>query len=56
MSELTKSEAKKAYWASISPEERSSRASITAKAKWAAMTEQEKSKHGVMMAAARNKK
>jgi len=50
----SKSQARKDYWASITPEERSKRASATAKAKWAQMTPQERSNHGKMMISARN--
>jgi hypothetical protein len=49
------SQAKKDYWALISPEERSQRASNIAKAKWANMTPQERSAHAQVMRAGHNK-
>lgn len=49
----TKSQARKDYWASITPEERSLRASKTAKAKWSQMTVQQRSEHGKKMINAR---
>lgn len=54
MEPRTKSQARKDYWATITPEERTNRASNLAKAKWAQMTPQERSNHGKMMIGARN--
>ena len=53
---MTKSEARKAYWASIPKEERSRRASRTAKAKHAKMTPAERTAHAKKMIGARNGK
>ena len=52
----TKSQARKDYWASITPEERSQRASNIAKAKWAQMTPRQRSEHGSLMVKARYNK
>jgi len=53
---MTKSEARKAYWANIPKEERTARASKTAKAKWQKMTQKQKTAHAKMMIGARNGK
>ena len=53
---MTKSEARRAYWASIPKEERSRRASETAKAKWDRTTQKERTEHAKKMIGARNGK
>jgi len=53
---MTKSEARKAYWANIPKEERKARASKTAKAKWDRTTQAERTAHAKMMIGARNGK
>lgn len=53
---LTKSEARKAYWANIPKEERRVRASKTAKAKWDKMSQEERTAHAKMMIGVRNGK
>lgn len=53
---MTKSEARKAYWATVPKEERSRRASKTAKAKWEKMTQKERTEHAKMMIGVRNGK
>jgi hypothetical protein len=53
---LTKSEAKKAYWAKIPKETRSEKARKMAKTKAKKMTPKQRSAHGKMMRAAKDKK
>lgn len=53
MEKLTKSEAKKKYWQSISKEERSRRASHAAKARQAKMTPEQKLAQSKRLIAAR---
>ena len=53
---LTKSEARKLYWSKIPKEERSKRASKTAKAKHAKLTPKERRDHALKMLSARNNK
>lgn len=52
---LTKSEARRKYWASISPEKRSAHARNAAKKKAMKMTVEEKRKHAMLMVEARKK-
>lgn len=52
---LTKSEARRKYWASISPEKRSAHARNAAKKKAMKMTVEEKRKHAMLMVQARKK-
>lgn len=54
MQKRSKSQARKDYWATISPEERKRRASKTAKAKHAKLTPQQRKRHALVMLSARN--
>lgn len=53
---LNRSEARKKYWASLSPEEKTKRGRLMAIAKAKKMTPKERLEHAMMMVRARRKK